>query len=374
MTKSVPLSLPDISDKEIKLVSNVIKSGWLAHGEWNKKFEDSFSNFIGVKDSITMNSCTSALEIALKVNKIRGEVIIPSMTWCATANAVINAGAKPVFCEVESKTRNVSAQTIFPLISSKTEAIIVVHFGGQTCNMDEITKLAKRSKLLLIEDSAETLGGTWKKKKAGSFGIGCFSFFPTKNLTTGEGGMFTCNDKSTLDKARALIGHGITNSTYDRERKKFKPWIREATYAGHNFRMPNPLAALGFLQLKKIESMNKNRNKLANYYNKKLKKFEFITTPYCHKDVFHSYQMYTIEVDKRIRDGFVNHLRSNKIGASVHFFPPVHKQPFYKDKKNKVDLTVTDELSKRLVTLPMYSALKKVQIDYIINTINKFKY
>ena len=166
MNHSVPLSLPDISEKEINLVSNVIRSGWLAHGEWNKKFETAFSRFVGVKNSITMNSCTSALEIALKVNEIKGEVIIPSMTWCATANAVVNAGAKPVFCDVESNTRNVSSKTISPLINSNTEAIIVVHFGGQTCNMDEIIKLTKKHKLLLIEDSAETLGGTWKKKKA----------------------------------------------------------------------------------------------------------------------------------------------------------------------------------------------------------------
>ena len=372
MNHTVPLSLPDISNKEINLVSKVIKSGWLAHGEWNKKFESAFSSFIGVKDSITMNSCTSALEIALKVNQIRGEVIIPSMTWCATANAVVNAGAKPVFCDVESHTRNVSCKKIEPLINSKTEAVIVVHFGGQTCNMDSIVKLTKQKKLLLIEDSAETLGGTWKRKKAGSFGIGCFSFFPTKNITTGEGGMFTSNDSSTIEKARALIGHGITNSTYDREKKKYKPWIREATFAGHNFRMPNPLAALGFMQLKKINEMNKKRNILADYYNKKLKEFDFITTPFCDKNVYHSYQMYTIEVDKKVRDKFVNYLRSNNISASVHFYPPVHKQPFYKNKKNKADLNITEELSERLVTMPMYSTLKKSQINYIIDVIKKF--
>ena len=373
MSKIVPLSLPDISDNEIKVVSKVLKSGWLAHGEWNKKFESEFSSFIGVKNSISMNSCTSALEIALKVNDIKGEVVIPSMTWCATANAVINAGAKPIFCDVEPDTRNVSANTILPLINKRTEAIIVVHFGGQTCNMEEIVKLSKKYKLLLIEDSAETLGGTWKKKKAGSFGIGCFSFFPTKNITTGEGGMFTCSDNIIANKARALIGHGITNSTFDRERKKYKPWIREASYAGHNFRMPNPLAALGFLQLKKISKMNKKRNTLANYYNKKLSQFDFIKTPICHKDVYHSYQMYTVEVDKKIRNKFVNFLRSKNILASVHFYPPVHLQPFYKNIKNRVNLSITEELSERLVTMPMYSTLKKNQIDYITDTIKNFK-
>ena len=188
MNHTVPLSLPDISDKEINLVSKVIKSGWLAHGEWNKKFESAFSSFIGVKDSITMNSCTSALEIALKVNQIRGEVIIPSMTWCATANAVVNAGAKPVFCDVESHTRNVSRKKIEPLINSKTEAVIVVHFGGQTCNMDDIVKLTKQ-KLLLIEDSAETLV-EHGKEKGWILWRWLFSFFQQKILQQVRGDVY----------------------------------------------------------------------------------------------------------------------------------------------------------------------------------------
>ena len=252
MIKSpIQLCIPEISNHEIETVSKVFKTGWLAHGEWNKKFENSFARYIGSKYAISMNSCTSALEIALKINDIKKEVIIPSMTWCATANAVVNVGAKPVFCEVDPKTRNVTAETIIPHITKRTEAIIIVHFGGQVCDMGNILKLVNRKKLVLIEDSAETLGGDWQGKKAGSFGIGCFSFFPTKNITTGEGGMLTINNKSLADKARALIGHGIKNSTHDREKKKI-PWLREADFAGHNYRMPNPLAALGFSQLKKL--------------------------------------------------------------------------------------------------------------------------
>jgi len=205
----IPLCLPDITKKEIDTVSNVLSSGWLAHGEYNKKFEESFSSMLGVKNSITMNSCTSALEIALKASGVTQEVIIPSMTFVATANAVITTGCTPVFCDVNLATRNVTATDILAAISPRTEAVIVVHYAGQPCNMDEISDLCERKSLLLIEDSAETLGAAWNGKQAGSYGIGCFSFFPTKNITTAEGGIFTTNDNDLAERARALISHGI---------------------------------------------------------------------------------------------------------------------------------------------------------------------
>ena len=216
---NIPLCIPEIDQDEIDSVLKVLKSGWLAHGEYNHKFEESFSEFINVKHSISLNSCTSALELALKAHDIRGEVIVPSMTWNATANSVINTGGKPVFSEINPKTRNITAKLINEKITSQTEAVIIVHFGGQPCSMDEIIKLCNEKKLLLIEDSAETLGGTWKGKKTGSFANGCFSFFPTKNITTGEGGMFTTNDDNIANRVRTLSAHGVSSSTFEREKK-----------------------------------------------------------------------------------------------------------------------------------------------------------
>ena len=183
--------------------------------------------------------------------------------------------------------------------------------------------------------------------------------------------MFTCSDNIIANKARALIGHGITNSTFDRERKKYKPWIREASYAGHNFRMPNPLAALGFLQLKKISKMNKKRNTLANYYNKKLSQFDFIKTPICHKDVYHSYQMYTVRVPKKYRTNFLDFMRRKNIEVSVHFDPPLHEQKYLKSYYKK-KLPKTDILSKEIVTLPIFPDMKKKQVNYVISNIKKF--
>ncbi len=365
----VPLCLPDITKKEVDIVSKVLLGGWLAHGEYNKKFEQLFADTLGVENAITMNSCTSALEIALKSSGITQEVIIPSMTFVATANAVINSGCTPVFCDVDLATRNVTARDILERISPRTEAVIVVHYAGQPCNMDEITKLCQDKKLLLIEDSAETLGAKWNGKQAGSYGIGCFSFFPTKNITTAEGGIFTTNDNDLAERARALISHGIVQSHH-----KPKPWNREALYAGHNYRMPNPLAAIGYIQLQKLDELNNKRIMLAKYYNDSFSKLDgLVKYPIVLDGAEHVYQMYTIEVSQEIRDDLVEYLNDCGIGASVHFDPPVHMQSLYnKYVKKDTILDNTEQLSRTLITLPMYPSMTTDQIDYIVKSMRKF--
>ncbi len=258
---NVPLCLPDIGNDEIKILTSVLKSGWLAHGKYNDELELLFAEKIGVEYAITMNSCTSALEIALKASNIKGEVIVPSFTFIATANAVINSDCTPVFCDVDLETRNMTPEFIASCITKDTEAVIVVHYAGQPCRMDEIKSLCDKHSLLLIEDSAETIGARWNGKQAGSFGIGCFSFFPTKNITTAEGGMFTTNDYLLAERARAIISHGIVKSD-----KKTKPWHREATYVGHNYRMPNLNAALGVAQMETLPYYLEGKRKLAQKY------------------------------------------------------------------------------------------------------------
>lgn len=366
----VPLCIPDITKKEVDVVSKVLLGGWLAHGEYNKKFEELFASTLGVNNAITVNSCTSALEIALKCSGISQEVIIPSMTFVATANAVINSGCIPVFCDVDLATRNLTATNILEKITPKTEAIIVVHYAGQPCNMDEITKLCQDKKLLLIEDSAQTFGAKWNGKQAGSYGIGCFSFFPTKNITTAEGGMFTTNDNNLADKARALTAHGIVQS-----HPKSKPWNREALYVGHNYRMPNPLAAIGYIQLKKIDELNSKRIMLAKYYNDRFSKTldGLVKYPIVLDAAEHVYQMYTIEVSQEIRDDLVEYLNNCGIGASVHYDPPVHMQSLYRKyiKKDTV-LDNTEQLARTLITLPMFPSMSTSQINYIVESIGKF--
>ena len=362
----IPLCKPSIDNKELKIISRSLKSPWLTHGPYNLKFEKLFSNKFRIPYSLSMNSCTSALECAIKCQELRGEIIIPSFTWVSTANAILNAGCKPVFADIELNSRNIDPKSILKNITKKTVAIIIVHFAGLPCNMEEILKICKKYKLKLIEDSAETLGAQYKKKYTGSFGLGCFSFFPTKNITTTEGGMLTFQDKRLFDKAKKIIAHGI-----DKDLKK-NFWHRESSLPGHNYRLPNHLAALGLSQLKKLNLFNNRRRKIAKIYDKELSKFNnFFILQKVPKNFTHSYQMYTIRVLKKYRTNFLNFMRSKNIEVSVHFDPPLHEQKYLKSYYKK-KLPKTDILSKEIVTLPIFPDMKKKQVSYVISNIKKF--
>ncbi len=362
----IPLCRPSIDNNEIKLVSKSLKSNWLTHGPYNQKFEDLFNKKFNSKYSIAMNSCTSALECAVKSLGVKGEIIIPSFTWVSTANAILNCGSKPVFADIDYKTRNIDLKSIKKCVTNKTIAVIVVHFAGLPCDMNKISKFCKKNNIKIIEDSAETLGAKIKNKFTGTFGIGCFSFFPTKNITTTEGGMLTTNDKNIYNYVKKLIAHGIDKNI----KKNF--WYRVAVLPGHNFRMPNHLAALGYSQLKKINNLNKARNQIANLYNYELSKtFYKINIPYIPKGFTHSYQMYTITVQAKIRNKLLNFLKKNNIEASAHFDPPLHLQKYLR-KYYKKKLPITEKLSKEIITLPIFPDMTKKEALYVIKTINKF--
>ena len=362
----IPLCKPSIDNKELKIISRSLKSPWLTHGPYNLKFEKLFSNKFRIPYSLSMNSCTSALECAIKCQELKGEIIIPSFTWVSTANAILNAGCKPVFADIELNSRNIDPKSIIKNITKKTVAIIIVHFAGLPCDMRNILKICKKYKLKLIEDSAETLGAQYKKKYTGSFGLGCFSFFPTKNITTTEGGMLTFQDKRLFDKAKKIIAHGIDKGL----KKNF--WHRESSLPGHNYRLPNHLAALGLSQLKKLNLFNNRRRMIAKIYDKELSKFNnFFILQKVPKNLTHSYQMYTIRVPKKYRTNFLNFMRSKNIEVSVHFDPPLHEQKYLKSYYKK-KLPKTDILSKEIVTLPIFPDMKKKQVDYVISNIKKF--
>lgn len=369
----IKLATPEIGDEEVEAVEEVLRSGWLAHGPKNHEFEEMFRTLVGVKHAITCNSCTSALFLAIKALGITGEVIIPSFSFVATANAVVTAGATPIFADIDSDTCNVSPEAVEAAISTRTEAIMPVHFGGQTADMEALGKIALEHGLHIIEDSAETIGGTFRGAQAGSFGIGCFSFFPTKNMTTGEGGMVTTNDDGIARKIRAMIGHGIDSTTYQREKKEM-PWFRSAVMPGFNFRMSNVLAAIGVEQMKRLESMNERRRTCAALLMDGLSDLDGLTLPTGRVGNKHVYQMFTVQLAQRYnRDRFVHALNAAGVGASVHFFPPIHEQECYRDRAEyrRGALDVTEDVARRIVTLPMSSNLTSEECHKIVDVVRE---
>ena len=373
MANEIPLCIPNIGNEEIRELKKVLKSHWLAHGPKNEEFEREFANYIGTKRAVTLNSCTSALFLAILAQDITEEIILPSFTFVASANAIVTAGAKPIFVDINPDDFCIDHKEIEKRITKNTQAIMVVHYAGQSCQMDKIINIAGKYNLKIIEDSAQAIGATYNNRKTGSWATGCFSFFPTKNITTGEGGMITTNDDTFADKVKAMASHGIPGTTLSRKDTK-KPWEREAIYAGYNFRMSNILAAIGVEQLKKLDEMNKKRRENAFYLNNKLSGIDEIIVPLESQDCYHTYQMYVIRLkDSSLRDNLLFKLKSYGIGASVHYDPPVHLHPYYmKNFGSKVgDLAVTEEVCKSAITLPMFPQLKKQQLKKIVQTLGK---
>ena len=367
----IKLCVPDITQAEQDAVCDALRSGWLAHGPYNKQFEAAFADYVGVDHALTCNSCTSALFAVLKALGIRGEVIIPSFSFTATANAVLTAGAVPRFVDIDAATCNVDPECMRDAITPKTEAIMVVHFGGQCCQMDAITAIAREHGLHLIEDSAETLGGTFKGAQAGSFGIGCFSFFPTKNITTGEGGMITTNDATLAKELKALLAHGMDSTTYQREKSEM-PWFRSAVLPGYNFRMSNMLAALGCEQMKRLDELNQSRQHHAAHLIERLAGIPQLSLPATDPDCNHVYQMFTVRLSEGMdRTRFVRRLNELGVGASVHFYPPIHEQVYYRDHPEWCadSLAVTESVSRQIVTLPMYPGLKDDEVETIADAV-----
>ena len=368
--RKIPLCIPYTGQEEKDAVCEVIDSGWYAHGPKNHEFEEGFAEYLGVKHTFSMNSCTSALHLAVEGLGITGEVILPSFTFVASANAVITGGAKPVFADISYDTCNIDPELIERLISPNTEAIMPVHFSGQSADMTAIMNIAENHKLCVIEDSAETIGGTHKGQLTGSFATSCFSFYPTKNLTTGEGGMLTTNDDELAHKVKSLLAHGIDKSTYEREDKE-KAWYRSASRIGYNFRMSNILAAIGVEQLKKLPEMNRMRRDLSARLTEALTEIPEVMAPVERPENKHVYQMYTVRIKEGVnRDEFVRSLNKKGVGASIHFFPPVHHMPPYSGQEfRRDDLSVTEEVIQEIVTLPMYPQMAEDDLAYMVDSI-----
>ena len=375
--EKIPFFVPWVTKEEKKAVLEVLSSRWLTGGPKAKEFEKMFARYLGTKHAIAVNSCTAALHLAMRALNIGSgdEVIVPVFTFAATANAPIFVGAKPVFADIDEKTFNISPKDIQNKITKKTKAIIVVHYGGQPCDMKEIMQLAKHHNLPIIEDCAHSLGAEYMNQKTGTIGtIGCFSFYPTKIITTLEGGIATTNNEQIAKKIEVLREHGMTRSAFNRE--KTATWYYDVVDLGYNYRLNEVQAALGIAQLKRIDEINKKRIAAAHYYTQKLQKIKGIIPPYEAKDRTHVYHLYAIRVTEqkhgRNRDELYKKLSSKGIGLSVHY-TPLHLLTFYKKTLHYKtgDFPTAEKISKQILSLPIYPTITKTQIDYVTKKISK---
>lgn len=370
----VPFFAPEITSEDKKAVLSALNSTLLTDGPKLREFESKFANFTGAKYAVGVSNATSALHLSLKACGIgKGdEVIIPDMTFVATASAVVLAGATPVLADIERKNFNISSESIEENISSRTKAILPVHFAGKICDIDKIRKIAKKHNLKLIEDSAHAIGTRFGNSHVGTFGnAGCFSFYPTKNITTIEGGMVITNSKDIATYVRTLRNHGILKSLSERY-SKGRPWEYDVLEPGYNYRLDEIRSALGISQLKRIDALNCKRKEAFVYYNNKLESSKGIITPSIPNDNSHSFHLYIIRVLKEYgssRDAVFKKLVKNGVRASVHYKPIHQFTTFKKMAKIRGSLENTVEAYKEMLTLPLYPQMSKRLQDMVIKSI-----
>ncbi|MCF6330711.1 MAG: DegT/DnrJ/EryC1/StrS family aminotransferase [Sulfurimonas sp.] len=373
MINFIPLARPDIGDEEIALVVETIKSGWLTTGPKVAEFESALSEYI--KDdneiySVGLNSCTSALFLALIALGIKkgDEVIVPTWTFAATAQVVDWIGAKVVLCDIEEDSLNIDVCKAEKLITDKTKAIIPVHIAGYPCDMEAIDILAKKYNLRVIEDAAHAIGTSYKNKKIGNFSdITCFSFYATKNLAMGEGGAAVSKDKELVEKMRKLSYFGINKEAFKRYEKAGR-WFYDIEEIGYKANLDSIHAALGIVQLNKLDKMNQRRREIATFYRENLSnKLTFNEDSGEH---YHTYHLFPIRLPQSVkRDDFIEELKNNNIGASVHFIP-LHLHTFYKDRSNN-NFEVANRVFNNILSIPMCSAMSDEEVKYVVEKVNK---
>jgi perosamine synthetase len=365
----IPVSKPCIGKEELAAVKKVFDTGWLGMGSFVKDFEDEISKFLGGSSVIAVNTGTTALHLALDaLGLTKGdEVIVPSLTFVATVQAITATGATPVFCDVEIDTLNIDVKDFEKRITPKTKAVIPVHYRGYPCDMDALMAVAGKNNIKVVEDAAHAFGSHYKGKPIGSFGdITCFSFDPIKVVTCGEGGAITIRDQALLPLIQKKRILGIDNDTWSRYKHE-RSWFYDVLVQGYRYHMSNINAAIGLVQLKKFKKMNAKRVAIAKRYDKELGKIDglqLLKTDY--KDI--AFFMYIIKV-KKDRDGLMKYLKEHGIGSGIHYIPS-HMFTIYKGFTTK--LPATETVWEEILTLPLFPDLKAAEQTKIIKTIKAF--
>jgi len=372
----IPLFRPWVGKEEIEAVTEVINSGWLGMGPKTQEFEEKFAKYVGADYAVALNSGTAALDLAVKALGIKsGDILVPSLTFAATANAALYNNAKPVFVDSTEDTNCMSVDDMREKFTEDTKTVIPVHYGGHPCDMDEIMEFARSKKIAVIEDAAHAAGAEYKGKKIGSIAdITCFSFHPVKNLATGDGGMITTNDKKIYEVVKKMRWFCINKSTFERAKGRYS-WYYEIDGLGYKHHMNDVIAAICLVQLKKLDEANEIRRKIVQKYMKGFKDLDWMKLPAEKSYVKSSWHMFVPKVQNR--DGLVEHLTNLDISCGVHYLP-LYMHPFFSDliSKGKIktaNTPVVDRIWRNIITMPLFPGLSDDDLQKIIDVVKDFK-
>lgn len=369
----LPFHLPEISEGEIDSVRSCLQSGWLTTGSFARRFETEFRSFVGCSHAVALNSCTAAAHLALHILDIKefDEVIIPTMSFAAAAEVVCHLGMRPVLIDCHPVSLNIDIKKIDRAVTPRTKAIIPVHLGGLPCEMDELLEIARFHKLKVIEDAAHAFPAVYRGRIIGSIGdYTCFSFYATKTITTGEGGMLTTDHGECIDRLRRLSLHGIDHRPNDGY-----SWDYDIVEPGHKYNMPDLAAALGIIQLAKCQRMWEARRRIASMYQKAFQNIQELELPSEPPDVRHAWHLYSIRLRldrlRLSRNQFIAELRARNIGTSVHF-KPLHLHSYYRRTYGYTpqDFPVATAAFDRIVSLPIYSLMTDTDVLQVIEAVN----
>ncbi len=377
-TRFLPYCLPSLGEEEIAEVVDSLRSGWVTTGPKVKRFEEDFGHYVGTQHAIAVNSCTAALHLVLAALGVGpgDEVILPTLTFCSTANVVVHLGAKPVLVDVTDDGQ-ISVNATRRAITSRTRAIVPVHFGGQACPLQEILDLADYLGISVIEDAAHAAGSSYAGHKIGTHGHAtCFSFYATKNMTTGEGGMVTTNDADLAARIRLLSLHGMSRDAWKRYTQPGN-WFYQVLEPGYKNNMTDLQASIGIHQLRKLEGFIHRRREIAARYGVAFADLAELQLPSDCPSRPHAYHLFVVRLRAEVapisRDELMDHLGRMNIGTSVHFIP-IHRHPYYQDAFGyKPDqYPSAEQLFQEVISLPLYPGMSEDDVEDVIEAVRGF--
>ncbi len=372
----IPYNLPDITQAEIDEVVDTLRSGWIAKGPRTLKFEKEFAEYLGAKHAIAVNSCTAALHVSLLTQNIGpGDgVITTPMTFASTASTILHCGAKPVFADIDYRTGCIDPEEIAKKITPHTKAIVPVHYSGQVCDLDRIYELADEHNLYVSEDAAHALWSRYKGRLIGNKlrGAASYSFYATKNLATGDGGMLVTDRDDIAERARILVGQGMSHNAWNRYAKGGS-WKYDIVEPGYKYNMFDIQAALGLVQLSRMEEMQTRRLAIAARYQEEFGKIDAVEPPFVPEFTTHCWHLYVLRIVPKLltidRDQFIVELNERNVGTSVHFIPTHTMTAYQKLGWKEGDFPMAEKHFNRIISLPLYPTMTDEQVQYVIDAV-----